>query len=153
MTYVLSATKQQNGWASVTGRFSYEENIFYPGHELLQAYEPEWKKQAGNITERRNARQRNVRDAIKSFLESRYGAKGLKSYDILGPDNLVLTNHDSKQKRGYHATSNETTYDVCVSGQLRKGEHLEDMLDCEALNKELEAVFQEHERLAKEAKK
>ena len=44
MTYELAASKRQDGSASVTGRFSYTENILFPSSEKLSP--DEWSKKA-----------------------------------------------------------------------------------------------------------
>ncbi len=140
MTYTLTATKQQNGQATVRGKFSYEENILFPHYE--PGKDKEWTKAGKDLTKRRQTRQVDIRECIKQFLESKYGAKGLKNYEHMGLDGFVLTDHYIKQKRNYHATSNgETTYDVEVNGTLKQGEHLEDMLDCDALDAKLKQFF------------
>ncbi|VVB79557.1 Uncharacterised protein [uncultured archaeon] len=141
MTYSLSATKKQDGHATVRGRFAYEENIFFPHYE--PGKDKEWQEAAKKINKRRDARQSAVKDAIKQFLESQYNAKGLKDFGTIGNMGFVLTNHNSRNERGYHATENGTTYDVEVSGTLASGEHLEDMLDCEALDTQLKQIFGE----------
>lgn len=141
MTYTLSATKKQGGRATVQATFSYEENILFPHHK--PGRDKEWEKAAEEIVKRKQARQSNVRDTIKSFLESKYGAKGLKNYGPIAHMDFVLTDHYAKQTRSYHANANGTTYNVEVSGDLARGEHLEDMLDCEALDCELNKVFAE----------
>jgi hypothetical protein len=147
MTYILTATKQHNRYATVSGRFRYEENILFPGS--LNTTEEQWAKIVTEVHKSKEARAINIRDAIRGFLESRYDAKGLKDYPRIGHMDFVLTNHDSRQKRGYHAIANETTYDVEVSGMLREGEHLEDMLDCAGLDKLLKEVSYSHYRAFK----
>lgn len=141
MTYVFSGSRYQDGDANVTGRFSYEENLPYPHFEAN--HEQKWKDQREIIRQRRTKRQKNIGKTIRAFLKSRHNARGLKGCNIsVNDDSFLIHNYTSKADRCYSASSNGNNYDIEVSGRLKPSEHLEDMLDCEALDAQLKVFFE-----------
>jgi hypothetical protein len=139
MTYKLTAAKAQDRSAGVCATFSYEENILFLG---MYAPHDEWVVQSRQTIKQRGARQRRVRDTIIKFLKDKYRVKGLKNLgNSSNDDSFFVANSLSKQYRHYAAHSNGTSYIVEVDGKLKQDEHLDDMLDCDALDARLSLIF------------
>jgi len=97
-----------------------------------------------------------VKDVVIKFLTSRHGARGLKETAVVQNDFPIINNGGSKHKRYYQIRAMERTSrptqdgnrisiePICVEvyGRLKETEHLEDMLDCVALEKILGPIFQ-----------
>ena len=143
MTYHFSGSKNQDGNAEVKAIFRYEENILYGGDITRQVSDKEFNDNRKKVWDQRLKRQKKVMDTIVGFLQNRYQVTGLKNMKaFVSDDNFIVTNFRSNVERRYTTRSDKTNYDVEVSGKLRPGEHLDDMLDCDALDAQLKPIFE-----------
>ena len=127
--YILDATKDSDGGAKIEVAFRYDA-------ELVVASWARGSSQTVNM---------NIKDTIVKYLIDRHGVEGLEEFPVEGVAFFVCNNNNLAEKqivgRDSTISSNGINHVVEVSGKLKAGEHLDDMLNCDALDAELKKVF------------
>lgn len=142
MSWKLSAGLGQDRNASLAATFAYEENIVYP-----TSPDPKDQKASDEaVNAKKKERQIQAQVTIVNFLRNRYNVSGFR-YFSQSDNNFFATNSQdtgmTQPEKRYDMQSRGTNYRVEIHGQLKPGEHLDEMLDCDSLDTLLSKLFEE----------